>query len=88
MQCAHQNPEKNHVKNSTELKSHGGVVERIAWHPLREAELASCGPDGIVRLWDVRSKNSIGEVKIGGEGFTLAWKPNDGSELLVGTKVC
>ena len=80
------NPEKSHVKNSTELRGHQGAVERVAWNPTKEAELASCSADGTVRFWDVRSKSSIGEVKVGGEAFTLAWKP-DGSELIVGRKV-
>ncbi|KAF2089069.1 WD40 repeat-like protein [Saccharata proteae CBS 121410] len=79
------NPEKTNVKNSTELRGHQGAVERVAWNPAREAELASCGVDGTVRLWDVRSKNSVGEIKVAGEAFTLAWKP-DGSELIVGRK--
>ncbi|KAF2452400.1 WD40-repeat-containing domain protein [Lineolata rhizophorae] len=79
------NPEKSQVKNSTELRGHSSAVERVAWNPEKEAELASCGSDGVVRLWDVRSKGSVGEVKVAGEGFTLAWRP-DGSELLVGTK--
>ncbi|KAF2145501.1 uncharacterized protein K452DRAFT_315734 [Aplosporella prunicola CBS 121167] len=79
------NPEKSHVKNSTELRGHQGAVERVAWNPTKEAELASCSADGTVRFWDVRSKSSIGEVKVGGEAFTLAWKP-DGSELIVGRK--
>lgn len=74
------------MKNSTELRGHQGAVERVAWNPVREAELASCGADGSVRFWDVRSKAVVGEVKVGGEGFTLAWTP-DGSDLVVGRKV-
>ena len=80
------NPEKANVKNSTELRGHQGSIDRVAWNPVREAELASCGADGTVRFWDVRSKASIGEVKVGGECFTLAWTP-DGNEMLVGRKV-
>ena len=80
------NPEKANVKNSTELRGHQGAIERVAWNPVKEAELASCGADGTVRFWDVRSKASIGEVKVGGECFTLTWTP-DGSELIVGRKV-
>ena len=80
------NPEKANVKNSTELRGHQGSIEQVAWNPVKEAELASCGADGTVRFWDVRSKGSIGEVKVGGECFTLTWTP-DGSELLAGRKV-
>ncbi|KAI9800089.1 MAG: hypothetical protein M1825_004271 [Sarcosagium campestre] len=79
------NPDKASVKNSTELRGHTGAIERVAWNPTREAELASCSADGTVRFWDVRSKTCTAEVKTGGEGFTLAWKP-DGSEVVVGRK--
>ncbi|KAJ9668608.1 hypothetical protein H2201_001250 [Coniosporium apollinis] len=79
------NPEKNQVKNSTELRGHAGAVERVAWNPVMEAELASVGSDGIVRFWDVRQRSEIGRVDVRGEGFTLAWKP-DGAELVVGKK--
>jgi THO complex subunit 3 len=61
-------------------------VERVQFHPFNENELASCTSDGSVRLWDVRTKGSVGEIKMGGGPFTLAWAP-DGSELVVGTKV-
>ena len=74
------------MKNSTELRGHQGGVERVAFSPVSESELASCGTDGTVRFWDVRTKASIGEVKVGGEAFTLAWKP-DGKEIIVGKKV-
>ena len=60
--------------------------ERVLFHPFNENELASCTEDGAVRLWDVRSKASVGEIKVSGTPFTLAWTP-DGSELVVGTKV-
>lgn len=79
------NPEKTNVKNSTELRGHQGGVERVAFSPVSESELASCGTDGTVRFWDVRTKASIGEVKVSGEAFTLAWKP-DGKEIIVGKK--
>ncbi|KAF2401270.1 WD40 repeat-containing protein [Trichodelitschia bisporula] len=80
------NPEKPNIRHSTEMvRAHGQGIERVAWNPAREAELASCSPDGMVRFWDVRSKGSIGEVKVGGECFTLAWKP-DGEEVVVGRK--
>ncbi|KAI9840053.1 MAG: hypothetical protein M1819_000246 [Sarea resinae] len=79
------NPEKAHVKYSTELRGHTGAVERVAWNPVKEAELASVSSDGTVRFWDVRSKASVGEVKVGGEGFTIAWAP-DGDVVMVGRK--
>ena len=80
------NPERAQVRHSTELRGHLGAVERVAWHPAREAELASCAADGAVRVWDVRSKGNVAEVKTGRDCFTLAWRP-DGREMLVGTKV-
>jgi WD40 repeat protein len=80
------NPERAQVRHSTELRGHAGAVERVAWHPAREAELASCSADGSVRVWDVRSKGNVGEVKTGKDCFTLCWSP-DGQEMMVGTKV-
>lgn len=68
-----------------------GVVgtERVAWNPVHEAELSSVGSDGTVRIWDVRARAGealVGTVKVGGEGFSMAWHPA-GDELVVGRKV-
>ncbi|KAI9674757.1 MAG: hypothetical protein M1817_001661 [Caeruleum heppii] len=81
------NPEKPSVKNSTELRGHTGAIERVAWNPTKEAELASCSGDGTVRFWDVRSNRCTSVVDVGGEGggFTLAWS-GDGATVLVGRK--
>ncbi|KAI9819893.1 MAG: hypothetical protein M1827_006463 [Pycnora praestabilis] len=79
------NPEKANVKNSTELRGHTGGIERAAWNPVMEAQLASCASDGTVRFWDVRNKTSIAEVQIGGEGLSLTWTP-DGEGVIVGRK--
>ncbi|KAF2639782.1 WD40 repeat-like protein [Massarina eburnea CBS 473.64] len=83
------NPEKTNVKHSTELRTPGvpGTValERVAFHPINENELASCSTDGMVRFWDVRSKASVGEVRVGEQPFTLAWTP-DGTSIVAGRK--
>ncbi|TKA59237.1 hypothetical protein B0A49_11503, partial [Cryomyces minteri] len=81
------NPERAHVRNSTELRGPAAAaVDRLAWNPVKEAELASCAADGAVRFWDVRCRAAaVAEVKVGGDGFSLAWRP-DGSELVVGRK--
>ena len=65
-------------------------TERVAWNPVHEAELSSVGSDGSVRVWDVRARAGealVGTVKVGGEGFSMAWHPA-GDELVVGRKVC
>ncbi|KEY67491.1 hypothetical protein S7711_02411 [Stachybotrys chartarum IBT 7711] len=80
------NPEKPHVKFSTELKGHAASVEKVAFNPTKDAELCSVSSDGVVKFWDVRTKACFNEVKGLGDAFTLAWAP-DGQTLLVGNKV-
>ncbi|KAI4164098.1 MAG: hypothetical protein LQ342_002334 [Letrouitia transgressa] len=79
------NPEKPQVKNSTELKGHTAAIERVAWNPVKEAELASVSSDGTCKFWDVRSKTCTASVPLGGEGLTIAWS-GDGSTVLAGRK--
>ncbi|KAL8728696.1 MAG: hypothetical protein Q9181_005255 [Wetmoreana brouardii] len=79
------NPEKPQVKNSTELRGHTGAIERVAWNPTKEAELASVSSDGTCRFWDVRSKTCIANVPLGGDGLTVGWA-SDGSLVLAGRK--
>jgi THO complex subunit 3 len=83
------NPDKPNVKNSTELRTPGAPphtqLERVAFHPINENELASCTTDGMVRFWDIRTKATVGEVSVGGQPFTLAWTP-DGSDIVAGRK--
>ncbi|UPX10690.1 uncharacterized protein EKO05_0001332 [Ascochyta rabiei] len=83
------NPEKTNVKNSTDLRTPGAPaatsLERVAFHPINENELASCSTDGMVRFWDIRSKASVGEVRVGEQPFTLAWAP-DGNGIVAGRK--
>jgi len=89
------NPEKPNVKLSQELRGHSGYVEKVEWNPVKEAELASTGTDGTVKLWDVRvgggaattaassGKSSVVmDVKIGDYGLFMTWKP-DGNEIVV-----
>lgn len=80
------NPERTHVKYSTELRGHSSGIEKVAFNPVKESELASCSSDGTVRFWDVRSKTCISRVDVGGEAFTMTWAA-DGSVILVGRKV-
>ena len=80
------NPEKNQVKNSTELRGHTGGIERVAWNPIKEAELASVSSDCTCKFWDVRNKTCLATVQIGEPGFSVTWAA-DGSVCLVGLKV-
>jgi len=79
------NPEKPNVRFSTELKGHGAVVEKVAFNPVKDAELCSVSNDGVVKFWDVRTKACVNEVKDLGTAFSLAWAP-DGESLVVGNK--
>ena len=80
------NPEKPHVKFSTELKGHSAPIEKVAFNPTKDAELCSVSSDGVVKFWDVRTKNCFNEVRDLEDAFTLAWAP-DGQTLIVGNKV-
>ncbi|TDZ61926.1 THO complex subunit 3 [Colletotrichum sidae] len=79
------NPEKPNVRFSTELKGHSAAIEKVAFNPVKDAELCSVSHDGVVKFWDVRSKTCVNEIKGLGDAFTLAWAP-DGQSLVVGNK--
>jgi THO complex subunit 3 len=81
------NPERPNVRYSTELKGHSAGIEKVAFNPVKDAELCSVSSDGVVKFWDVRTKAVINEIKGLGDAFTLAWAP-DGESLVVGNKVC
>lgn len=74
------------MRFSTELKGHQAPIERVAFNPVKDAELCSVSNDGVVKFWDVRTKACVNEVKGIDEAFTLAWAP-DGQSLVVGTQV-
>lgn len=80
------NPERPNVRYSTELKGHGAAIEKVAFNPVKDAELCSVSSDGVVKFWDVKTKAITNEVKGLGDAFTLAWAP-DGESLIVGNKV-
>jgi WD40 repeat protein len=80
------NPNLPNVKHSTDLKGHAAGIEKVAFNPVKDAELCSISSDGVVKFWDVRTKAVINEVKGLGDTFTLAWCP-DGETLIVGNKV-
>jgi len=79
------NPERPNIRFSTDLKGHAAPIERVAFNPVKDAELCSVSSDGVVKFWDVRTKACVNEVKGLGNAHTLAWAP-DGSSLLVGNK--
>lgn len=80
------NPEKPNARFSTDLKGHSAPIEKVAFNPVKDAELCSVSSDGTVKFWDVRTKNCFNEVRGLGEAFTLAWAPR-GDTLIVGNKV-
>lgn len=74
------------MRFSTELKGHAAGIEKVAFNPVKDAELCSVSHDGVVKFWDVRTKACVNEVKGLGDANSLAWAP-DGSSLLVGNRV-
>ena len=61
-------------------------MEKVAFNPIKDAELASLGSDGVVKFWDVRARASVNEVKGLGTAHSMAWDP-DGTSVLVSSKV-
>lgn len=80
------NPDRPNVRYSTELKGHEASIEKVAFNPVKDAELCSLSADGVLKLWDVRTKTCINEVKDLGSAVSLAWHP-DGESILVGNKI-
>lgn len=79
------NPDKPMVRQSTELKGHTTAIEKVAFNPIKDAELCSMSADGVVKFWDVRTKACTNEVRVPCEASTLVWAP-DGDFLIVGGK--
>ncbi|KAL1883884.1 hypothetical protein VTK73DRAFT_7672 [Phialemonium thermophilum] len=79
------NPEKPNVRFSTELKGHTGAIQKVAFNPVKDAELCSVSDDGVVKFWDVRTKTCVNEIKGLGDTTSLVWAP-DGESLIVGNK--
>lgn len=79
------NPEKPNARFSTDLKGHAAGIEKVAFNPVKDAELCSLSKDGVAKFWDVRTKACVNEVKDLGDAHALAWAP-DGSSLLVGNR--
>lgn len=80
------NPKETNIRQSTELRGHTSGIEKVAFNPAKENELATCSNDGTVKFWDVRTKTRITSVDVGGDPFTLSWTA-DGKTLLVGKTV-
>jgi THO complex subunit 3 len=80
------NPNSSNVRYSTELKGHEASIEKVAFNPVKDAELCSLSSDGVLKLWDARSKACLNEVKGLGSALTMVWHP-DGESILVGNKV-
>lgn len=74
------------MRFSTELKGHSSAIEKVTFNPVKDAELASLSNDGVVKIWDVRTKACVNEIKGLGNGNALAWAP-DGTSLLAGNRV-
>ncbi|OAA53759.1 WD repeat-containing protein [Niveomyces insectorum RCEF 264] len=79
------NPDKPNVRFSTELKGHTAPIERVAFNPVKDAELCSVSADGVAKFWDVRTMACTNEVKDLGGAVTLAWAP-DGDALVLGNR--
>ncbi|KAI0172019.1 WD40 repeat-like protein [Hypoxylon sp. FL1284] len=79
------NADKPNVRQTTDLKGHAAPIEKVAFNPVKDLELCSVSSDGVVRFWDVKTKQVLNEVKGLGSTFTLAWSPR-GDCVVVGNK--
>ena len=71
-------------------KSHVKWISDLAMHPVNENIFASCGYDGLVKVWDMRSDYPLSSIKSHKDKlFSLLWA---NSNLLVSggsdSKVC
>ncbi|MDT0351661.1 NB-ARC domain-containing protein [Pseudonocardia charpentierae] len=65
------------------LADHTGPVQSVAWSP-DGTQLASCGDDGILRLWNPETGDGrVMPTGVSGPIYALAWSP-DGAWLAVG----
>jgi WD40 repeat protein len=81
------NPDRPNVRYSTELKGHEAGIEKVAFNPTKDTELCSISSDGVAKIFDVRSRVCVNEVKGLGEAISLVWHP-DGESIIVGNRVC
>lgn len=79
------NPERPEAKYSTLLLGHTASIDRVAFNPGKVAELATCSSDGTLRIWDVRTKSAVKEMKFDDACYSLAWHPL-GEGLLLNRK--
>lgn len=79
------NPDRSNVRYSTDLKGHEAGIEKVAFNPAKDAELASVSSDGVLKIWDVRSKTCVNEVKTLGSCVSMVWHP-DGTSIIVNNK--
>lgn len=50
------NPERPNVRYSTELNGHEAGIEKVAFNPVKDTELCSISGDGVLKVWDVRTR--------------------------------
>ncbi|KAG9246331.1 WD40-repeat-containing domain protein [Calycina marina] len=79
------NPEKHSVRYTTDLKGHTAAIVKVAFNPVKEAELCSVSIDGVVKFWDVKLRKATNNITGLGEAVSMAWCP-DGESVVVGSK--
>merc|ERR1712232_576460 len=70
--------------NVRKLTSHDGWVEGLAWEPRSGIHLASCGYDGCLKIWDLRSDVPLQTIQVKEQNAKLlccAWYQNDENKL-------
>lgn len=63
-------------------KAHAGSISVLVWHPSRSEWLLSTGHDGVITLWDTRSRKYLSAI-VGHKGIPLSCAFVEGGRYLI-----